>query len=215
MIYERKKLMLDFHKTVLKENKKTSETRRKYWQIECLIKTCIQNIQRLWSLLPSVLLVNLMEIRQTIWTNSFTQKPYGWQMSTWGEAPCHWSSGKCKLEFQRLPLHTYWSVWIKICCVNSWLESGVLHRFPVAIQDDTTTLVELAVSLKVKCIIIKCPHSLFLWNESTETHTQVHVSFNCHNLKQETAQMLTDMWLAKETMEYCLTIKKNEFITTS
>lgn len=66
MIYERKKLMLDFHKTVLKENKKTSETRRKYWQIECLIKTCIQNIQRLWSLLPSVLLVNLMEIRQTI-----------------------------------------------------------------------------------------------------------------------------------------------------
>lgn len=40
--------MLNFHKMELKENKRTLETRRKYLQIESLIKTCIQNIQRMF-----------------------------------------------------------------------------------------------------------------------------------------------------------------------
>lgn len=45
MIYERTKLMLNFHKMALKENKKTSETRRKYLRIESLLKTCVQNLK--------------------------------------------------------------------------------------------------------------------------------------------------------------------------
>lgn len=48
----------------------------------------------------------------------------------------------------------------------------------------------------------------------TDAHTQVPVSFNCHRLKQEAVQMLTDVGLAKEMLGYCLAIKKNEFRTT-
>lgn len=91
----------------------------------------------------------------------FPQKPQGWQLSTWGDAQGRSSSGKDKLEFQR---HIYIHVNApepKTCCVNGWLESGVTQQFPVEMQDDTTALAELAISLKVKCLITECPHSLF------------------------------------------------------